>query len=244
MRLNNLGDFATFRGRVFFSELKENVSKSLANGCTPRWPTRQLSLATKNTSWKWPPIPAAESRRFWGKRSFFDLLKDGNPWELCPWELVAANGLNGRRRKTGLDCLKTQNSKWYHVAGLPLCGHHDKVPNNRIYRMVFFQDNPQSMNSKHLKNKSRVTTHKSTSFQPLPTISLALDAWVLFPYSRTAACCGDRGEGSASSRNGLVKLDLMVYHFQPTNLSYGSCVLFLGVGKGNHFDYTFNEFQW
>lgn len=170
MRLNNLGDFATFRGREFFSELKENVSKSPGSGCTPRWPTRQLSLATKNTSWKWPPIPVAESRGFGGKRSCFDVLKDRNPWELCHWELVAATGLNGRRRKTGLDCLKTQNSKWYHVGWLPLCGRHDEVSNNRIYRMVFFKNNPHSMNSKHLKNKSRVTTHKSTSFQPLPTV--------------------------------------------------------------------------
>ena len=191
MRLNSLGDFATFRGREFFQSRKKTSPNRPEVAAPHVFPTRQLSLATKNTSWKWPPIPAAESRRFWGKFSFFDLLKDGNPWELCHWELVAATGLNRRQkpqsptswmtdvatgvlrcgqRKTGLDCLKTQNWNWYHVGWLPLCGRHDEVPNNRIYRMGFFQNDPHSMNSKHLKNKSRVTPDKSTSFPPLPTV--------------------------------------------------------------------------
>ena len=245
MRLNNLGDFATFRGRVFFFRVERKRLQITRKWLHPALANQATKFCNKKHKLEVTPNPCGRIEAVLGKMLLFwpferpqslgtlPLRVGGCYWTQRPPK--KKHGLTASRPKTGTDIMLAD----FRYAGVMI-----RYQTIESIEWFFFKNNPHSMNSKHLKNKSRVTTHKSTSFQPLPTISLALDAWVLFPYSRTAACCGDRGEESASSRNGLVKLDLMVYHFQPTNLSYGSCVLFLGVGKGNHFDYTFNEFQW
>lgn len=112
MRLNNLGDFATFRGRVFFFRVERKRLQITRKWLHPTLANQATKFCNKKTQVGSDPQSLRQNREgFGGKCSFFDLLKDGNPWELCHWELVAANGLNGRRRKTGLDYLKTQNSK-------------------------------------------------------------------------------------------------------------------------------------
>lgn len=77
---------------------------------------------------------------FGGKRSFFDLLKDRNPWELCHWELVAATGLNGRRRKPGLNCLKTMLPD-FRYAGIMI-----RYQTIESIEWVFFQKQQPAVN--------------------------------------------------------------------------------------------------